>query len=156
MAGPPKACAECHGAELATAPPGHTDCRTCHEPHGGRMIAAAARCEQCHAPQAKGNHAGIRNGCNACHRPHGPDGPATPPTCTSCHAPARLPNLHKIAQHGTCGSCHTSHETAPREDRRTCAASGCHATAEGKPIAQHQPEAKSCVGCHPFRAGPTL
>jgi hypothetical protein len=152
----PAACASCHTEQRATATAGHTECRTCHDPHAGALLATAARCQSCHTEQANAHHARIDNGCNACHRVHGPGGVAKPPTCATCHDTARLPTLHKLKDHQTCGDCHDVHERTPKAPRATCTTAGCHTQVKGMPVAQHEPAATTCVGCHPFRGGATL
>ncbi len=149
------ACNGCHAKEAATAPKGHAECRNCHDKHSGAMIVGKtnpmaspagfkAFCLTCHAPKAKEQHGDVPGGCANCHRAHGPTGPATPPACTSCHTKATLPGLHATHSYANCASCHGGH-TPPSATRETCT-KGCH---EAKKT--HQPEAKTCTGCHVFR-----
>jgi predicted CXXCH cytochrome family protein len=144
-------CATCHRVEELTAPAGHSSCGNCHETHSGALRAKATTCVSCHDDKPKRLHGvGVPGGCQSCHRPHGPNGPAQPPSCTTCHEAKKLPSLHQVPQHQECAKCHTPHDR-PKPDRATCAQ--CHTTggADKKPLAQHEPGAASCAGCHPFR-----
>ncbi|MCK6548060.1 hypothetical protein L6R52_19570, partial [Myxococcota bacterium] len=78
-----------------------------------------------------------------CHHPHDAAGATQAPACTDCHT-GRLPALHAVAEHRDCARCHDIHEAAPSADRATCTA--CHAA-----MVDHEPEATSCKGCHPFQ-----
>jgi hypothetical protein len=134
------ACATCHATENRTAPAGHKACASCHVPHTG---ARKVECASCHLAEKKGRHGDLDGGCQTCHRPHGPGGKASPPTCLTCHQRAKLPGLHAVGKHDRCSACHDQHETAARSDRANC--STCHQN-----LANHEPDAKSCKGCHPF------
>jgi len=68
------------------------------------------------------------------------------PACVSCHPAAQRPALHRVANHGTCSTCHVAHEAAPRDDRATCLS--CH-----KAQVNHEPAATRCGSCHPFGRG---
>ena len=60
--------------------------------------------------------------------------------------------LHASPGHDGCTACHArGHDPGTRADRAACAT--CHATVKGAPIAQHEPRAKRCIGCHPFGDG---
>ncbi len=142
------ACQTCHAQEAATAPKGHAQCTSCHEPHSG-SLGNHASCTSCHTGKDKALHGNVSHGgaqgCASCHRPHGPKGLASPPACTTCHAAAKLPGLHAKPTHAaSCTSCHSSH-APPHPDRATCT-STCHVDRKN-----HQPEAKLCIGCHVFR-----
>lgn len=152
------ACGSCHREEQRTAPAGHQDCASCHEPHGGALRPEAS-CQRCHADRRRGHGApeasaaprpslALRGhaplACASCHRPHGPGGPPSPPACTTCHVVAALPALHATAaHHQDCGTCHRAHEPTGRGDRATCTT--CHQDRRA-----HEPNAASCVACHPF------
>ena len=141
---PPIACASCHRAEAASAPVGHQQCASCHAPHDPKH--ATPECATCHADKAKTAH-GQALPCATCHRVHGPGGVAAAPACTSCHAIAKLPGLHRVAQHATaCTTCHTAHEATAHVERATCLT--CH-----RDRVNHEPTAPSCAGCHPFSRG---
>lgn len=107
-------CDSCHHDILASSPPGHQECATCHEPHQGRVAAHQQ--------------------------------------CTSCHVMNELPGLHRLPEpfetpgHNDCTACHDIHESRARADRATCMT--CH-----KDIAEHEPDAKRCTGCHTFISG---
>jgi nitrate reductase cytochrome c-type subunit len=45
--------------------------------------------------------------------------------------------------HTECTACHDIHEAKVRADRATCMT--CH-----EDIANHEPDAKRCTGCHTF------
>jgi hypothetical protein len=86
-----------------------------------------------------------------CHEPH--RGTVSPQTsCTGCHATDELPGLHRIPAklqnegHTECTACHGIHEATVRADRATCMT--CH-----EDIANHEPDAKRCTGCHTFISG---
>jgi hypothetical protein len=69
--------------------------------------------------------------------------------CSGCHKVAELPGLHRIpAQlqsegHAECKTCHDIHEAKVHADRATCMT--CH-----EDVADHEPDAKRCTGCHTF------
>ncbi|HEU0029189.1 MAG TPA: hypothetical protein VFQ53_01065 [Kofleriaceae bacterium] len=138
--GKPPTCASCHDAQTRTAPSGHANCAQCHAAHAPKPVV---RCATCHAEPAARGH-GPRVACASCHRPHGPGGPARPPACTSCHARPTLAGLHQAAKHADCASCHHAHEQQPSDDRATC--TSCHTDRK-----THEPTAKRCATCHPFR-----
>jgi hypothetical protein len=86
--------------------------------------------------------------CATCHEPHG--GTVSAQTkCSGCHKAAELPGLHRIPNalqsvgHTECTACHDIHEAKVRADRATCMT--CH-----EDIANHEPDAKRCTGCHTF------
>lgn len=134
-------CGQCHAREAASAPAGHASCAQCHEPHG---LKAVASCATCHAREAATGH-GPRVSCASCHRAHGPAGVAQPPACLTCHQKPALAGLHQTPRHGDCASCHRSHEVRPSDDRASCTTS-CHTDRRN-----HEPAAKRCATCHPFR-----
>lgn len=138
------ACKTCHANEASSAPGDHQTCANCHEPHGGTQ-SGSTKCATCHADKAGGNHKTVKGGCLTCHAPHaGTGSPAKPPTCTSCHSDrSKLPGLHQKQGHEDCANCHTSHG-APRGDRASCTT--CH-----KDRADHEPQSKTCNGCHVFK-----
>lgn len=138
-------CGKCHSAEQGSAPKGHSDCASCHDSHSGRRLPGAT-CSSCHASESASAKAVGHGACNDCHRAHGPSGPESPPACVQCHsATAKSAGLHALAGHQTCSSCHGSaHAAAPKSDRATCLS--CHSN-----MVNHQPDAKTCAGCHAFR-----
>jgi hypothetical protein len=133
-------CASCHKAEAASAPAGHAPCEGCHATHD--PTAKPVSCATCHTDKPKTEHGRVVADCTTCHRAHGPNGAPSPPACASCHA--QPPGLHAVAQHAACSACHSAHETRPSSDRATCLA--CHRDRNN-----HEPAAKTCAGCHPFR-----
>ena len=135
------ACETCHVAEASSAPAGHAKCEGCHTPHDPR--AKPKSCATCHTDKPKTEHGRLVADCTSCHRAHGPNGSASPPACASCHQVAKLPGLHSVAQHAPCSACHTAHEAKPKSDRATCLA--CH-----RDRVDHEPDAATCAGCHPF------
>lgn len=138
-----KPCGGCHSAEAASAPKDHQTCMNCHDQHS---TLQKRPCKDCHADRATGVHAAVKGGCINCHRPHGPGGHATVPACMSCHDKTKLPGMHQVPQHQECTTCHRSHGEQPNRLRATCI--GCH-----KDRSSHEPTAKMCFGCHPFRGG---
>ena len=138
-----KPCSGCHEDQAKTAPKDHQKCRECHEPHSATVIK---QCTDCHADRTSGIHAKVKGSCSTCHRPHGPKGSATPPTCTTCHERAALPSLHKVAKHEECRDCHQSHGAQRHRTRAACLT--CHTEQ-----VSHEPDAKLCIGCHPFGGG---
>jgi hypothetical protein len=119
-----------------TAPKGHDQCALCHEPHYG-AVAAAKTCASCHElapdPHTKSGD------CRSCHAPHGPS--AQPRACASCHQ--EKSGLHREAGHADCKACHRPHQPSIDRSRATC--DRCHQ------LPDHEPNVKTCVGCHPFR-----
>lgn len=167
-------CDTCHAALAATVRAGHSQCRSCHEPHGGSIVAD---CKTCHGKEQRtelpghkactechDQHTGsvAQAPCGNCHRneqasPHGkiadgctschrPHEGVPPPACTTCHQADRLPGLHAVAKHQECKSCHTAHGQELVSARATC--QSCHTDRKA-----HFPDAASCGGCHLF--GPT-
>ncbi|UCF47021.1 MAG: hypothetical protein JSU89_07525, partial [Myxococcales bacterium] len=59
------------------------------------------------------------------------------------------PGLHRVPNdptgegHTECTACHDIHEAQVRADRATCMA--CHEN-----IANHEPDATRCTGCHTY------
>jgi len=142
----PAACRTCHGEEARTVPAGHAECAKCHQQHSGQLRPRAAACTGCHTDRAAGPHAGIPGGCANCHRPHGPGRVASPPPCATCHRKGSLPGLHSASGHQTCTACHRSH-VPPTAEPAVCLR--CHTDRR-----DHEPGAKSCASCHPFRSEP--
>jgi hypothetical protein len=72
--------------------------------------------------------------------------------CTGCHNTGELPGLHQLRDvpqgegHTECKTCHDIHEAKVRADRATCMT--CH-----EDVADHEPDAKRCTGCHTFMSG---
>ncbi len=140
-----KDCASCHEKQGATAPRGHDKCKTCHRAHRVGVLPKAKRCANCHKKKARAQHGRIKGGCKSCHRAHGPKGIAKPPSCASCHKSRELEGLHKIKKHDRCADCHKTHR-APLTKRANCTAGNCHTKEK-----THEPKARSCTGCHPFK-----
>jgi hypothetical protein len=72
--------------------------------------------------------------------------------CSGCHKVQQLPGLHRIPDqprgegHTECTACHDIHEAKVRADRANCMS--CHEN-----VADHEPNAKRCTGCHTFISG---
>ena len=144
-------CRRCHVSQvkLTSVNMGHATCTGCHlgtvhEPGG--LVA----CNSCHEEQLQRSPEGHRE-CASCHEPHG--GSVSPTTsCTGCHEVRRLPGLHRLKDvplgegHSDCGACHYVHDDRVLADRASCMT--CH-----EDVADHQPEAKRCTGCHTFISG---
>lgn len=134
---------ECHAGVRGTSS-GHKDCKECHAPHSGETFT---QCGDCHGERKRGKHVTGAAKCQDCHRPHGPGtvaGAEHVQPCNSCHDKP-LPGLHTVAKHSSCTDCHTFHGGKRVMTRSTCIGA-CHT-----PQLQHEAEAVSCVGCHPFR-----
>lgn len=141
-------CGRCHTLQirLTRRNLGHSTCETCHE-GTTHELAGTVACGSCHDEQISRSPKGHQD-CASCHEPHG--GTVSAKTsCGACHEVAKLPGLHRIAGapggdgHSECSACHDIHESKVRADRATCMS--CH---EG--IANHEPDAKRCTGCHTF------
>lgn len=144
-------CRRCHTAQvrLTRTNMGHASCAGCHlgTTHDPGGLAA---CANCHEEKLLESPKGHRE-CASCHEPHG--GSVSPTTsCTGCHKTALLPGLHRLRDvpvgegHTKCGVCHGAHQATVRADRATCMT--CH-----EDIANHQPKAEVCTGCHTFTSG---
>ena len=146
-------CGECHAPQvrLTARVPDHLSCESCHQGTAHELQAPVA-CASCHDDILSGSPEGHRE-CASCHEPHaGTVAPETTCSSSSCHAPGELPGLHRIpadAQgpgHSDCASCHNIHRLTVRADRASCME--CHDN-----IADHQPDADVCTGCHTFIKG---
>ncbi|MGB5811171.1 MAG: cytochrome c3 family protein [Polyangiales bacterium] len=144
-------CVRCHAQQvrLTSHNAGHANCSSCHTGDAHQMGGPVA-CESCHAEVLSTGPEG-HNACASCHEPH--RGSVAPTTrCTTCHNLADLPGLHRIPTdpsnpgHTECTACHDVHIARARADRATCMT--CH-----KDIANHEPDAKRCTGCHTFIKG---
>ncbi len=146
---PRPACTSCHDEQARTAPEGHRDCKNCHTTHEAKVKKqATCTSSACHKrSQWGGHHEKIDGGCRNCHRPHGPKGPAKPPGCLDCHKRPELPGLHQHQDHGKCTDCHQPHDQRTLGVRKRCT-DGCH-----QDMKRHEPEARSCIACHPFGGG---
>lgn len=133
-------CGTCHEPQVQTMTPGHEACADCHMPHEGTVETT---CKSCHEDKWTSRHVTDGQNCEQCHRSHGPEGPAEPQACRTCHEEA-LPLLHQHAEHQNCADCHDFHDKGPQRARSTCLGS-CH-----QDLLDHEPDAVSCVGCHPF------
>jgi len=144
-------CGRCHVAQIRQTSRnlGHSSCGGCHagtvhEPSG--VLA----CASCHKEKLANSPAGHRE-CMTCHEPHG--GTVSPQTsCAGCHKVKALPGLHRLPDvplgegHTQCAACHDIHQVKVRADRANCMT--CH-----EDVANHQPDAKVCTGCHTFISG---
>ncbi len=141
-------CRRCHVAQvrLTRRNLGHSSCSGCHQ---GTVHepAGVLTCGSCHEEKLARSPAGHRE-CASCHEPHG--GTVSAQTsCTGCHKVAQLPGLHRLADvpigegHTKCAACHDIHELKVRAGRADCMT--CH-----EDVADHQPDAKVCTGCHTF------
>ncbi|HZO15321.1 MAG TPA: hypothetical protein VFB62_18735 [Polyangiaceae bacterium] len=167
-------CSTCHGQIAGSAIKDHRQCKTCHEPHGGKVSKActschatekreappghqacsschephrgsvAKTCSACHATQAKAPHANVKGGCTNCHSAHGPRGATHAPSCTSCHPVAKLAALHKEPKHQECSQCHRTHEKQLSRERPLCLT--CHQDRQN-----HFADGPRCSSCHLFR-----
>ena len=137
-------CGTCHEGPQRRVSKNHAECLDCHLPHEG---ARHQDCLHCHDDKAKvGRHRPNRKDCDDCHSIH-TSPPREAPPCISCHEPP-LPLLHQNQGHATCTDCHQFHQQSFGGDRKSCL-TGCHET-----LADHEPTAKRCVGCHPFEGHP--
>jgi hypothetical protein len=86
-----------------------------------------------------------------CHEPHG-GAVSRQTSCAGCHKVRLLPGLHRLPDvplgegHTQCAACHDIHQVKVRADRASCM--NCH-----EDVADHQPDAKVCTGCHTFISG---
>ncbi len=144
-------CRRCHMSQVRQTSRnlGHSSCSACHqgtahEP-GGLLT-----CGSCHEEMLQRSPAGHRE-CASCHEPH--SGMVSAQTsCTGCHKAMLLPGLHRLTDvpvgegHTKCAACHDIHDSKVRASRSDCMT--CH-----EDVADHQPEAKVCTGCHTFISG---
>lgn len=144
-------CGRCHVLQirLTRRNLGHSSCEACHE-GTTHEPAGVAECGTCHEDQLRKSPTGHRE-CATCHEPHG--GTVSAQTrCAGCHDTVELPGLHRLRDvpegegHTECKTCHDIHEATVRADRATCMT--CH-----EDVADHQPDAKRCTGCHTFISG---
>ncbi len=141
-------CRRCHlnQVRLTSRNLGHASCAGCHEGTSHEPGGIVA-CGSCHESQLSRSPKGHRD-CATCHEPHGGT-VAAQTRCTGCHQVVELPGLHRLPDvpvgegHTDCTVCHDIHESAVRADRATCLS--CH-----EDMADHQPDAKRCTGCHTF------
>jgi len=144
-------CRRCHAPQLTLThrAEGHRRCASCHT-GTAHVLTGPVGCESCHEAVLASSPLGHQD-CASCHEPHSGGVDATR-TCVSCHGVATLPGLHRVEGdaedpgHMECAACHEVHASRARADRATCMA--CH---EG--IADHEPNAKRCTGCHTFISG---
>jgi hypothetical protein len=144
-------CGRCHTLQvrLTRRNLGHASCEACHEGTTHEPSGVVA-CGTCHEEKLSRIPKGHRD-CTTCHEPHG--GTVSAQTkCSGCHKVAELPGLHRISGvpqgegHTECKSCHGIHEARVRADRANCMT--CH-----EDVANHEPDAKRCTGCHTFISG---
>lgn len=144
-------CMRCHQPQgrLTSRILGHSSCGSCHEGTAHELTGMVA-CASCHEEQLAQSPEGHRE-CMTCHEPHRGTVSARA-TCGSCHESQELPGLHRIPGdprnegHFECTACHDIHRARVRADRATCM--DCHTD-----IADHEPDAKVCTGCHTFIKG---
>jgi len=141
-------CAKCHAIQvrLTARIPDHSSCESCHQGTTHALQAPVA-CASCHKEIVAESPSGHQD-CTSCHDPH--NGAVSASTsCVSCHDAGKLPGLHRIASdpqgkdHTECTACHGIHSSTVRADRAAC--SQCHDN-----IANHEPNATRCTGCHTF------
>ncbi|MGB8223369.1 MAG: hypothetical protein WCF10_12365 [Polyangiales bacterium] len=144
-------CSRCHVLQirLTSSNLGHASCRGCHQGTVHELTGVAA-CASCHKDKIANSPSGHQK-CLTCHEPHG--GKVLPQIhCTGCHKANELPGLHRIADqpigegHTQCTACHDIHQNTVRANRANCM--NCH-----EDVANHQPGAKRCTGCHTFIKG---
>jgi len=144
-------CGRCHTLQirLTRRNLGHASCEACHEGTTHEPAGVVA-CGSCHDEQLSKSPKGHRE-CMTCHEPHG--GMVSAQTsCSGCHKVNQLPGLHRIPDqprgegHTECTACHDIHQAKVRADRATCM--NCH-----QDVADHEPDAKRCTGCHTFISG---
>jgi len=144
-------CGRCHVLQirLTRRNLGHASCEGCHE-GSTHEPAGVATCGSCHDAQLSRSPKGHRE-CATCHEPHG-GRVSTETSCAGCHEVAQLPGLHRVPSapqsvgHTECTACHDIHQDKVRADRATCMT--CHEN-----VADHEPDAKRCTGCHTFISG---
>lgn len=144
-------CVRCHAQQirLTSHNLGHESCGSCHTGNAHHLGGPVA-CESCHEEILTTSPSGHQD-CASCHEPHR-GGVWAQHACTSCHTIAELPGLHRISDevtgegHTECTACHDVHVSRARADRATCVT--CH-----EDIANHEPDAKRCTGCHTFTTG---
>lgn len=132
-------CSSCHAEVKVTGSKKHT-CRGCHDPHQAPGNWQS-RCASCHKGQAAATRSrGATHGnCASCHKPHH----ITKPSCTGCHNAMSNLGAHALHQQTGCTACHDTHRSGTMT-RAQCLS--CH-----KDMTDHNPGAKSCASCHPFR-----
>lgn len=144
-------CGRCHVLQirLTSSNLGHSSCTACHQGTVHEPAGVVA-CATCHEEKISNSPTGHRE-CMTCHEPHRGKVSAQI-RCTGCHKANQLPGLHRIPDqpvgegHTECTACHDIHQAKVRADRATCMT--CH-----EDVANHQPEAKRCTGCHTFISG---
>lgn len=144
-------CADCHRqqVQLTARVADHQSCASCHEGTAHELQAPVA-CASCHEDILSKSPEGHQE-CASCHEPHG-GAVAAATACSSCHESTGLPGLHRLPSsldesgHSECSACHNIHDASVRADRASCME--CHTD-----IADHQPDANVCTGCHTFISG---
>ena len=144
-------CAQCHATQVRQTGriADHASCESCHEGTAHELELPVA-CASCHEEILTASPEGHRE-CASCHEPHIATVNAAT-NCAGCHATNKLPGLHRIPDdplgpgHSDCAACHNVHQSTVRADRNSCME--CHTD-----IADHQPDAKLCTGCHTFISG---
>jgi hypothetical protein len=144
-------CAQCHATQVRQTGriADHSSCESCHEGTAHELELPVA-CASCHEEILTASPEGHRE-CASCHEPHIATVNAAT-NCAECHATNKLPGLHRIPNdplgpgHSDCAACHNVHQSTVRADRNSCME--CHTD-----IADHQPDAELCTGCHTFISG---
>ncbi len=145
-------CVQCHQQQvtLTSRNEGHQSCESCHT-GTAHALTGPVGCDSCHEEILASSPSGHQE-CASCHEPHKGGVLSAQQSCTTCHAMAGLPGLHRLPAgfeapgHTDCTSCHDVHISRARADRETCMT--CH-----EDIADHEPTAKRCTGCHTFISG---
>jgi hypothetical protein len=132
-------CTQCHANVKVTGPAKHT-CRGCHDPHQAPRNWQS-QCASCHKGQASAarGRGPTHSTCNSCHKSHS----ISKPSCTTCHNAMATLGAHGIHSKQNCSACHDTHARTT-VSRTQCLS--CH-----KNMTDHNPTAKSCASCHPFR-----
>ncbi|MBI2391695.1 MAG: cytochrome c3 family protein [Deltaproteobacteria bacterium] len=137
------ACGNCHQKQQMAAMGGKHECKSCHAVHQAPPPDKKGwwgRCVNCHADKVKATSASKHSKCDSCHQPH----KFGKPDCKSCHEKQATAGLHTSKSHQACTKCHDTH-SASKPSRADCL-STCHSN-----LANHQPDAKICTGCHVFK-----
>jgi DmsE family decaheme c-type cytochrome len=162
-------CSDCHGASLAhgDAPLDAAPDRSFGPRHPASLDAQDSACLDCHAGGGRTHwqasvHQDEEVGCLGCHAIHTREDPtldrvAQTGTCTTCHsdvrASMRLSSRHPILEGRTaCVDCHNPHgsttEAALVQPTLNDTCYSCHAEKRGPFLFEHPPAAEDCSLCH--------